>query len=103
VVRFCTLRNFSGTTILKLTRNFALAAFCLSISLVASAQSAQTVTRDQVRNEMIQYEKAGFNPSRANPQTWVADAQAAAARVNASNDKSSDRQFAAGTAISKCD
>ncbi|WP_175952456.1 DUF4148 domain-containing protein [Burkholderia sp. BCC0405] len=59
-------------------------------ALVASAplfaQSAPGLTREQVRQDMLRYEAAGFNPARINPRTRVDDAQAAAARVQAGRD-----------------
>jgi len=50
--------------------------------LLAAAQpSSQGLTREQVQNEMVRYRAAGFNPARANPSTWVNDAQGATAKV----------------------
>ncbi|WP_175775462.1 DUF4148 domain-containing protein [Burkholderia anthina] len=72
--------------------------------LLVHAQSAPNLTREQVRQEMIRYEAAGFNPARANPRTWVDDAQAAAARVNASRDADGHAQLADhGAAATRCD
>ncbi|QTD94509.1 DUF4148 domain-containing protein [Burkholderia anthina] len=72
--------------------------------LLAHAQSAPNLTREQVRQDMIRYEAAGFNPARANPRTWVDDAQAAAARVNASRDADGRPQPAGrGAAATHCD
>jgi hypothetical protein len=59
----------------SLIKAVAIAAV-LAIPAVSFAQSNQPVTRAQVRNELIQLEKAGYNP---------ADIQAAEAKVQAQN------------------
>ena len=57
-------------------------ASCACASLFAGVQVfAQGITRQQVSSELAQYVAAGFNPAHENPATWVADAQAASARV----------------------
>ncbi|OXH90051.1 purine-nucleoside phosphorylase, partial [Burkholderia multivorans] len=61
------------------------AATALSASFGAFAQS--TVTRAQVRNELVQLEQAGYKPSQASPH-YPADILAAQARVNAQADNS---------------
>lgn len=60
-------------------------AAVLAAPVAVFAQSNQPLTRAQVREQMVQMEKAGFNPARENPQTYPADAQAAEARVAAQN------------------
>ncbi|KVD37384.1 purine-nucleoside phosphorylase [Burkholderia sp. MSMB1072] len=55
------------------------AAVALSASFGAFAQS--TVTRAQVRNELVQLENAGYKPSQSSPY-YPADIQAAQARVH---------------------
>jgi opacity protein-like surface antigen len=59
-------------------------AAVLAAPVAAFAQSNQPVTRAQVRAELIQLEKAGYHPGRADPY-YPADIQAAQARVNAQN------------------
>ncbi|WP_279607869.1 DUF4148 domain-containing protein [Burkholderia cenocepacia] len=60
---------------------FAIALGMLA-PLFASAQSVSNgPTREQVLQEANQYAAAGFNPARANPRTWVDDAQAASREV----------------------
>ncbi|MEM5314404.1 DUF4148 domain-containing protein [Paraburkholderia sp. JHI869] len=59
------------------------AAFAAPVA--AFAQSNQPVTREQVRADMVQVEKAGFNPARSNPNEYPANIQAAEARVAAQN------------------
>jgi hypothetical protein len=48
-------------------------------------ESGSTVTRAQVRAELVQLEKAGYRPSRANDPYYPADVQAAEAVVAAQN------------------
>ncbi|MGU7768558.1 DUF4148 domain-containing protein [Burkholderia sp. MR1-5-21] len=55
------------------------AATALSASVGAFAQS--TVTRAQVRNELVQLENAGYKPGLSSPY-YPADIQAAQARVH---------------------
>ncbi len=63
--------------------NLLVMTFGLSVPLFAAAQSSSTqgLTREQVRQDMAQYEAAGYNPARQNPRTWVDDARAASAKV----------------------
>jgi hypothetical protein len=49
------------------------------------AQSSQPLTRAQVRAELVQLEKAGYNPATANDYDYPANIQAAEARVAAQN------------------
>ncbi|WP_175751628.1 DUF4148 domain-containing protein [Burkholderia ambifaria] len=58
------------------------AAVALSASFGAFAQS--TVTRAQVRNELVQLEKAGYKPSQSSPH-YPNDLLAAEARVRAAD------------------
>ncbi|EDT02912.1 DUF4148 domain-containing protein [Burkholderia ambifaria] len=58
------------------------AAVALSASFGAFAQS--TVTRAQVRNELVQLEKAGYKPSQSSPH-YPNDLLAAQARVRAAD------------------
>ncbi|HKT91763.1 MULTISPECIES: DUF4148 domain-containing protein [unclassified Paraburkholderia] len=60
-------------------------AAALAAPVAVFAQSNQPVTRAQVRADMIQVEKAGFNPARSNPNEYPANVQAAEARVAAQN------------------
>ncbi|OXI92366.1 MULTISPECIES: DUF4148 domain-containing protein [Burkholderia] len=76
-------------------------------ALVASgspfAQSAPGLTREQVRQDMQRYAAAGFNPARMNPRSWVDDAQAAAARVQAGRADDARTQLAVHGATTRCD
>ncbi|TAM03377.1 MAG: DUF4148 domain-containing protein [Paraburkholderia sp.] len=60
-------------------------AATLAAPVAVFAQSNQPMTRAQVRAELVQIEKAGYNPSRANPYDYPANIQAAEARVAAEN------------------
>lgn len=66
----------------SLIKAVAIAAL-LAAPVVSFAQTNQLVTRAQVRNELIQLEKAGYNPSISNDEDYPADIQAAEARVAA--------------------
>jgi|SRR5277367_5468227 hypothetical protein len=59
-------------------------AAVLAAPLVSFAQSTQPVTRAQVRAELVQLEKAGYNPGADNVY-YPANIQAAEARVDAQN------------------
>ena len=56
-----------------------------AVPVASFAQSNQPVTRAQVRAELIQLEKAGYNPTTANDYDYPANIQAAEARVAAQN------------------
>lgn len=60
-------------------------AVVLAAPVVSFAQSNQPVTRAQVREQLIQLEKAGYNPATANDYDYPANIQAAEARVAAQN------------------
>ncbi|NIE57043.1 MULTISPECIES: DUF4148 domain-containing protein [unclassified Burkholderia] len=84
-----------------------LTAVAAVATLVASgslfAQSAPGLTREQVRQDMLRYEAAGFNPARMNPRSWVDDAQAVAARVQAGRADDARTQLAVHGATTQCD
>ena len=61
----------------------AVLAVVLAAPVAAFAQQSDTgLTRAQVRAELIQVEKAGYNPSRVSPR-YPADIQAAMAKIQA--------------------
>jgi hypothetical protein len=60
-------------------------AAILATPVAVFAQADQPLTRAQVREQLVQIEKAGYNPSRSNPNEYPADIQAAEARVAAQN------------------
>ena len=51
--------------------------------LASFAQTTTPLTRAQVRAQLVQIEKAGYNPARARDNNYPADIQAAEARVAA--------------------
>jgi hypothetical protein len=63
----------------------AVIAALITAPLAAFAQSSQPVTRAQVRSELVQLEKAGYNPATGDNYNYPADIQAAEARVAAQN------------------
>ncbi|NPT42455.1 DUF4148 domain-containing protein [Paraburkholderia sp. 1N] len=67
----------------------AVVAAALVAPLASFAQSSQPVTRAQVRAELVQLEKAGYNPGRSADAYYPNDIQAAEARVAAQNDATS--------------
>lgn len=60
-------------------------AVILAAPVASFAQSNEPLTRAQVREELIQLEKAGYNPATANDYDYPANIQAAEARVAAQN------------------
>ena len=60
-------------------------AATLAAPVAVFAQSNQPLTRAQVHEQLVQIEKAGYNPSRSNPNEYPANIQAAEARVAAQN------------------
>ena len=69
----------------SLIKAVAIAAI-LAAPVVSFAQSSQQpVTRAEVRNELIQLEHAGYNPSISDDSKYPADVQAAEQRVQAQN------------------
>lgn len=88
---------------MKFRHRLLIVALAISSPLLASAQSTkQGFTREQVRNEMIQYQAAGFNPARANPRTWVSDAQVAFVKIAAARNSSGHSQLAENGTASTC-
>jgi hypothetical protein len=91
-------KEMSEVRIMKsLIKAVAIAAV-LAVPAVSFAQSNESgVTRAQVRNELIQLEKAGYNPATANDATYPADIQAAEHRVQEQNAQAVAQQPAADT------
>ena len=58
-------------------------AAALAAPVAVFAQSSQPVTRAQVRAELVELEKAGYNPSHGEDPYYPADIQAAEAKVAA--------------------
>jgi hypothetical protein len=68
---------------------FTLAACTLTAPVASFAQSNEPVTRAQVRADLVQVERAGYNPARGDDINYPADIQAAEAKV-ALNDRHQD-------------
>jgi hypothetical protein len=64
-------------------------AVALSAPVAVFAQTSQPLTRAEVRSQLVQLEKAGYNPAMSDNATYPADIQAAEARVAAQNGSSS--------------
>jgi cytochrome c556 len=60
-------------------------AAALAAPVAVFAQSNAPLTRAQVRAELVQLEKAGYNPARGEDPYYPADIQAAEAKVAAQN------------------
>ncbi|MGA7813852.1 DUF4148 domain-containing protein [Caballeronia sp.] len=60
-------------------------AATLAAPVAVFAQSNQPLTRAQVNEQLVQIEKAGYNPARNNPNEYPSNIQAAEARVAAQN------------------
>lgn len=65
-------------------QSLALAA-ALAVPVAVFAQSNPQVTREQVRSELVQLEKAGYSPSRLEGANYPDGIQAAEARVAAAD------------------
>jgi hypothetical protein len=71
-------------TIMKTLLKAAVLALAVTTPLVSFAQTAQPLTRDQVRADLVRSEQAGYNPN-----DWMhfpENMQAAEARIAANND-----------------
>jgi hypothetical protein len=93
----------SGTHIVNFVLRLLVTLLAVSSPLLASAQSvSQSLTREQVYTEMARYQAAGFNPARANPRTWVDDAQTASFRVSTHQDSTLQPRLATNGTSSAC-
>ena len=73
-----------GIHIMKIRFPAVLAALALTLPVAAFAQqSTAGVTRAQVRHELVQIEKAGYNPSLRHETSYPTDIQAATAKLQA--------------------
>lgn len=74
-------------------------AAVLAAPVASFAQSNQPVTRAQVRAELVQLEKAGYQPGTSNPY-YPADIQAAQAKIAAQNGGAQPAATGFGGAVS---
>ncbi|MDN7183033.1 DUF4148 domain-containing protein [Caballeronia sp. SEWSISQ10-4 2] len=84
------------------TRHFALViAAAIAFPVAGYAQeSSSTITRAQVRAELVQLGSVGYQPGRANDPHYPADIQAAEAAVASQKDAESNVASAVGGARS---
>lgn len=73
-------------------------ALVLAAPVASFAQSNQPVTRAQVRADLVQLEKAGYNPSNSSDTQYPANIQAAESKVAASNNASQESGYGPSTA-----
>jgi hypothetical protein len=72
--------------LMKLVQSLIVAALVAApIASFAQSQSQHVLTRAEVRAELVQLQKAGYNPSSDNTQ-YPQNIQAAQARIDAGND-----------------
>jgi uncharacterized membrane protein len=72
--------------VMKSLINAVVLATVLAAPVASFAQSSQQpVTRAEVRADLIQVEKAGYNPATSNDASYPGDIQAAERRVQAQN------------------
>ncbi|MFM0076180.1 DUF4148 domain-containing protein [Paraburkholderia sediminicola] len=77
------------------TRYLAVAiAAAIAFPVAGYAQESSTVTRAQVRAELVQLESVGYQPSRANDPHYPTDIQAAEAAV--ASQKGAESNVASG-------
>jgi hypothetical protein len=79
------LKQSSEVLIMKSLIKAVAIALVLAAPVASFAQSNQPLTRAEVRAQLIQIEKAGYNPSASDDHTYPADVQAAEAKVAAQN------------------
>lgn len=72
-------------------------AALITAPLAAVAQSNQPATRAQVRAQLVQLEKAGYNPATANADDYPANIQAAEARVASQNGAAQSSGYGSAT------
>jgi hypothetical protein len=77
--------NFLEVVIMKSLIKAVAVALVIAAPVASFAQSNQPLTRAQVRSELVQLEKAGYNPAESNDANYPADIQAAEAKVAAQN------------------
>lgn len=73
---------------MKLVQSFVVAAL-VAVPALSFAQPVQPLTRAEVKAELVQLQKAGYNPAADNTQ-YPANLQAALARIGADNTHSAD-------------
>jgi hypothetical protein len=83
--------------IMKSLINAVALAALIAVPVASFAQSNQAVTRAQVRAELVQLEKAGYNPGASDESAYPANLQAAEARVAAQNGAAQNSGYGSST------
>ncbi|WP_322101446.1 DUF4148 domain-containing protein [Paraburkholderia sp. J41] len=81
---------------MKLVQSFVVAAL-VAVPALSFAQPVQPLTRAEVKAELVQLQKAGYNPAADNTQ-YPANLQAALARIGADNTANADNTASANGA-----
>lgn len=81
---------------MKLVQSFVVAAL-VAVPALSFAQPVQPLTRAEVKAELVQLQKAGYNPAADNTQ-YPANLQAALARIGADNAHNADNTASANGA-----
>jgi hypothetical protein len=85
---------------MKLVQSLIVAALVAApVVSFAQTQSQQPLTRAEVRAELVQLQKAGYNPSSDNTQ-YPQNIEAAEARINAGHDAAAYGGVANGSSAS---
>ncbi|RZF26034.1 DUF4148 domain-containing protein [Paraburkholderia sp. UYCP14C] len=83
---------------MKLVQSLIVAAL-VAVPVVSFAQPQQALTRAEVRAELVQLEKAGYNPASDNTQ-YPQNIEAAEARISAGHDAAAYGGVANGSSAS---
>jgi hypothetical protein len=76
-------KNKMEEIIMKLVQSLVLAAVLAVPAVSSFAQSNEPLTRAEVKAQLVQIEKAGYNPAQGDNATYPAGIQAAEAKVAA--------------------
>jgi hypothetical protein len=86
---------------MKTLASLVIAAAALAAPVLSFAQSTdQGLTRAQVRAELVQLERAGYNPSDSSDTRYPIDVQAAEAKVAAASNTQTGHDAVGGTPMS---
>lgn len=85
---------------MKSSANAAMLLVALSLPVAAIAQSSTPLTRAQVRQQVIDIENAGYNPSTSDSTAYPENIQAAQKRLEGLKANSGYGGIAAGTTLS---
>lgn len=76
-----------------------LPVLALALGGMASAASAQGLTRTEVHADLVRVEQAGYNPSIGDDAAYPADIQAAEAKIAAQDNQSLANESMGGTTM----